>query len=304
MTTGAGDTDSTLTPDEAFAVLGNESRMEIIQELGAADEPLPFSELLDRVGISDSGQFNYHLDKLEAHFVRKTEAGYGLSAAGIRVIEAVVSGAVTDAPELGPTQVDDAACPYCDSSIHVDYRDEYLLTRCTNCPGTFSGVESSSRPQWTDPHGTIALYPLPPAGLRHRTLREALDAAIARIVFQSHSHGMCPRCSARLERDFSVCPEHTDDGGLCDDCHRRYAVTMLAECTNCPFQQGALAPAAFLAHPEFLVFFHRHGVNIAPADWQAATAILAYEEDVRRTDPLQAEFKWALGSEALVVAVD
>lgn len=85
----------TLPPDDAFSVLGNETRMEIIQELADASDRLPFSELRDRVGVSDSGQFNYHLDKLVGHFVEDTEDGYGLRRAGERVIEAVVSGAVT-----------------------------------------------------------------------------------------------------------------------------------------------------------------------------------------------------------------
>jgi len=53
--TGDPDGTSTLPPDDAFAVLGNETRMEILRALGDADGPLPFSELHDRVGTRDSG---------------------------------------------------------------------------------------------------------------------------------------------------------------------------------------------------------------------------------------------------------
>lgn len=91
---------TTLSPDEAFAVLGDDTRLQILQMLGAADEPLAFSELFDRIEYHDSSNFGYHLDKLVDHFVRKTDEGYALRQAGRRVVEAILSGAVTDDPVL------------------------------------------------------------------------------------------------------------------------------------------------------------------------------------------------------------
>lgn len=41
-----------LSPDDAFTVVGNDTRMEILQTLGEADQPLSFSELRERIGIS------------------------------------------------------------------------------------------------------------------------------------------------------------------------------------------------------------------------------------------------------------
>ena len=55
---------ATLSPDEAFAVLGDETRLQILQTLGEADEPLAFSALFDRIEYDDSSNFGYHLDKL------------------------------------------------------------------------------------------------------------------------------------------------------------------------------------------------------------------------------------------------
>lgn len=94
-----GDT-SALSPDDAFAVLGNDTRMKILQTLGEADEPLRFSELRDRIGVRDSGRFNYHLDKLTGHFITETDDGYALRPAGTRVVEAVLSRVVVDDLEL------------------------------------------------------------------------------------------------------------------------------------------------------------------------------------------------------------
>jgi hypothetical protein len=79
---------SGMSPDEAFAILGDETRLNIVRVLwqtGALHEyddiddsasTLSFSELRKRVNVSDNGRFNYHLSKLVPHFVRKTDGGY------------------------------------------------------------------------------------------------------------------------------------------------------------------------------------------------------------------------------------
>lgn len=121
MSTDA-ETDETtpLAPDDAFAVLGNETRMEILQTLGKGDEPLSFSELRDRVGMRDSGQFNYHLGKLQGHFIRKVDDEYELRGAGRRVVEAVLSGALTDDPVVEPTVID-MDCRLCGAPIELGF---------------------------------------------------------------------------------------------------------------------------------------------------------------------------------------
>lgn len=92
MATDTGPGGSTaLSPGEAFAVQGDETRLQILQTLGEADDPLAFSELFDRVEYDDTANFNYHLGKLEIHFVHKTGDGYALRNAGGRVVEAILS---------------------------------------------------------------------------------------------------------------------------------------------------------------------------------------------------------------------
>ena len=88
----------------------------------------------DRVGMADSGQCNYHRGKLESHLVRDTGEGYALQRAGEGVVEAVLSGAVTDAPVVEPTETDDA-CPYCGAPTAVSYRQGVLARSCTECAG-------------------------------------------------------------------------------------------------------------------------------------------------------------------------
>lgn len=73
--TGEAD-DAVLAPDDAFAVLGNETRLGILRALWDAynpqetDNSVPFSEFYDRVGFDDTGNFNYRLGKLTGDFVR------------------------------------------------------------------------------------------------------------------------------------------------------------------------------------------------------------------------------------------
>ncbi|NIS30781.1 MAG: helix-turn-helix domain-containing protein, partial [Actinobacteria bacterium] len=164
MSTDADDDASILSPTEAFAVLGNETRMEILRTLWSADEPLSFSELRDLVGMSDSGQFNYHLDQVEGHFVRTTDDGYELRNAGEQVIRAVlagaIAGAITGSVTFEPTVLD-AQCPYCGGPTEAWYEDETFTARCKRCSGI---LEDEAYPR-----GTFMHYSIPPAGVLDRT---------------------------------------------------------------------------------------------------------------------------------------
>lgn len=114
---------------EALEALGNEHRIAILRTLAETNGPLSFSELRKRVGIDDTGRFNYHLKELLGRFVRETDEGYQLGYAGERVVVAVgdiePQAAVTAGD--GGTTADDAArerCPVCgepdcDRLIHV-----------------------------------------------------------------------------------------------------------------------------------------------------------------------------------------
>jgi len=104
---------TTLSPDEAFDAVGNETRLRILQVLARAGEPLAYSDLFDRVDYDDTSDFTYHPEKLVGHFVRRTDDGYVPRLAGRRVVEAIFSGAVTDNPVVDPTGVD-VSCMYCD----------------------------------------------------------------------------------------------------------------------------------------------------------------------------------------------
>lgn len=59
------DDETGVTPEEAFALLANETRVSALEALWESrGEIVPFSELRRRVGVRDAGQFHYHLSKL------------------------------------------------------------------------------------------------------------------------------------------------------------------------------------------------------------------------------------------------
>ncbi|WP_266077117.1 DUF7347 domain-containing protein [Haladaptatus caseinilyticus] len=85
---------------DALGTLASEHRIAILRELATAEEPLAFSELRERVGIRDTGRFNYHLTELRERFVRESDGGYELGHAGERVILATAGLDAEDATAL------------------------------------------------------------------------------------------------------------------------------------------------------------------------------------------------------------
>lgn len=298
----------TLSPDDAFAVLGNETRMEILQTLAEAEEPLPFSELWDRVDVSDSGQFNYHLDKLVGHFLEDTGDGYGLRRAGERVIEAVVSGAVTDTPVIEPTHVD-WPCPLCGATVEMSFQQEWVALSCTECPGMYGGsmVTDESAPDHQLEHGYLGGLDLPPAAIPGRDPTDVLQAAHSWAAMErlAVASGMCPRCSASLERGLAICDDHDSEDGLCKSCGFRHQVKFEATCPNCPLGSVGPLPLALGAETAVLRFVTAHGFNpVTPSEEAWQTMVQAWDEDVVSRNPNEVRITWTLEGDVLSVTVD
>jgi DNA-binding transcriptional ArsR family regulator len=84
--------DSTATdsdpPTDVFALLSDETRVGIVRELAAADRPVRFGRLRERLDCRDSGRFNYHLRRLRGALVEKRDDGYVLTDRGRQVAAA------------------------------------------------------------------------------------------------------------------------------------------------------------------------------------------------------------------------
>lgn len=82
----AGDVDEP-TLASTFDLLSDQTRLRIVRELAATDpDPVAFSALCGRLGVRDTGRFNYHLGRLRGRLVEKREEGYVLTPEGSKLV--------------------------------------------------------------------------------------------------------------------------------------------------------------------------------------------------------------------------
>ena len=305
-TMDGNETDDRLSPDDAFAVLGNDVRVRILQALGDAAEPLAFSALYDRLPVDDTARFNYHLGELRGHFVRKTDAGYVLDHPGRRVVEAILSGAVTDDPDLDRTTVDEQ-CPTCEHRLSIQWRDGSVEVFCSTCESRWT--KSGGRvgePEVTEP-GYLGRLPLPPAGLVDRTAEEVLRAAYTwtNLELLAVGSGICPRCAATVETELDICPDH-EGGGGCSNCNSRFAALLTASCTNCIYTVGCAAALGILSSPALLGFMLERDLHpLSPRSVRRLDRFLnEYDEEVLSLDPPRVALTFAASGDDLTLHVD
>lgn len=227
-----------LSPDEAFATLGNEIRLDIIRVLwraGAAyeyddgsdaTETVSYSELQTEIDIDDNGKFNYHLSKLSPHFIRRTDEGYRLSSAGKQIARTVI--AVSGAGSLEFSQELDKSCPLCGAAVAVTYEDQWLRVRCTECYGLFGDQA---------PTGTLFLTSYPAAGLTTRDSEQALAAGLYRCALDITylMYGICRECAGQISSSVTACDAHEREGQPCDTCGTPFPVWADMKCETCRF---------------------------------------------------------------------
>jgi len=295
-----------ISPNEAFAILADETRLGILRMLGDAGRPLSFSELFERIDYDDSANFSYHLEKLDGHFVHKTDEGYRLREAGRRVVEAVLSGIVTDTPVIEPTEIDEC-CPFCGASIAVSFHQEHVDIFCPDCAGAYGRVGSTKTRDLPDDYGYLGAVHLPPAGLQDRSALDMTQAALTwgTLEILAVSSGVCPRCSGQFDESIAVCETHDLADGICADCGKRHAVQIRYRCPICRFEEGGGFWNALWADPDFLSYLLNHGVDpISPSPSQFALIVSSFEEEVRSVEPFEARFTYTIDGESINLTVN
>lgn len=304
MASDSAETHQGLSPDDAFSVLGSETRMKILQTLGDAEGPLSFTELRDMVGIRQGAQFNYHLEQLVGHFIRQIDAGYVLRQPGRRVIEAVLSGAITETPRLEPTELD-IRCELCGAPTIISYRAERVSLYCTECDGFYGPQETSEFPSVSG-LGFLGEHAMPPAGLRGRSAREVFAAAETWQMTQlfTTASKVCPRCAAPLEPEFSICETHDSSLENCTQCGRQHAVHIEVSCTNCIYQNGGVLAHLCLTNTEFLSFMTSNGVNPISPRSGFYEVLSTHQEELISTDPLEVRLTFTIENDTLSLTID
>ena len=269
-----------VAPAEAFGVVANETRLDILEALWRANErPINFSALHDAVEMRDSAQFNYHLQQLTGQFVAKTDDGYDLRHAGAQVVRAVRAGTFTRQPDIEPFEVE-GACTRCGGGLEARYGDEQFRIECVDC-------EKS--------HGE---YEFPPGGLVDRTNEEVATAFDERV---RHLHclaadGVCPSCAGRIHTELV-----RDDGECCLD------VSLRAEhvCERC--RNELCSPVGLVLLDESVVsaFYEDHGIDLSSRPyWTLPWCVDDEYTTVESVDPWRVSVDVSLADDKLTVTLD
>lgn len=278
---------------DAFELLANETRLAILLALWEAYEPftpgggLSFSELRDRVGVRDSGQFNYHLGKLDGHFVGSSDEGYKLRPAGEKVTRAVIGSTEPESHDIDDAPLD-VDCVRCGAATRISYRNGRLLQRCTECGGNFA--ESDALPP-----GTLHIWRLEPAGLSGRTPEEVYAAAASGMFHQLFAviDDVCPECFGRLETGVEWCDAHDPaDDGVCPVCGHADEILIQKRCVVCKFTAAAAPTDLVTPHPAVVAFYYDHGIEVQYGlDLAGVTRLIElegnHEQTIEATDPLR-----------------
>lgn len=271
---------------EAFDLLANEIRLDILRTLGEAmagdgETPISFSELQRRVGVEDNGRFNYHLSQLVDRFVKKEDGGYVLRPPGMSVYQAIISGAYTDEADVGPATVEGEFCDDCEAAGEAWYENSHFHLGCAEC-------------------GKLIIhYPLPPGSFDDDDPESMLDAGSAWLLRDhvSADQGVCPYCAGSVEATLSGDESNMENLG-----ERKYTGVVSYVCNRCSWGLYCNPPFAMSTHPVVVGFFASHGINVlARHPW--ATYPDA-EETVLSRDPWRIEVRYHIDDDELRVVID
>lgn len=264
---------------EVFDVLGNETRIQILRVLAeqVSDGPnqgtMSFSDLRERVGIPDSGRFNYHLRQLRDRFVEQTEDGYRLSVYGLR-IAGLLLGGVYDVVKRGPEPYPDP-CLECGADQTVTYESGLLRVECGNG------------------HGTQNF--LPTGALVGRDLVEAADLVwrVSMTDLALAADGICPVCRSEMASGLvHITEDDADHWGF------------RGRCTQCVMVVGGSVGDAVIGHPAVVSFFYEHGHDIRALRRSAFEFCVPGNETVETRDPVRVSVTVSIDDDSVTMTVD
>jgi hypothetical protein len=293
---------------EAFALLGNETRLAILLALWEMydphtnDDAVPFSAIYDRVDYDDPGSFRYHLKKLRGQFVRQYAdgEGYELRVPALQFVQAVIAGAGVQDATCGTTEIDQP-CPSCGAPTAISYREGLVVQTCAEC----EGVTGENVP------GFLSAVQFDPAGLADRTPEEVRAASRVAAWRQTHTmfDGLCPACSGPVERWLDCCPDH-DSTGICEHCGMRLGAWARFRCRVCKNHNVSSPKALALFHPAVLAFYDDHGVStrIHADDFESIRRVFGLMDDLEMElvaeEPSRVTVTAALDDEDLRLTLD
>ena len=269
-----------MSPEDAFALLGDETRIAIIRALGMTpDDSLSFSTLRKRASVADSGQFNYHLGKLVNNFIRQTDADeYELTYAGMRVIGAIFSGTFNQRGTPRSFELD-AMCSVCGSSLVAQYEHERVTIVCQACDDQ------------------ISTFGFPPGAFENRTHEElphAFDGQI-RAHLSAVRKCFCLNCTGRMHGSIITNSEY-----LLED----QEVGIEHVCERCDNRSITSIGVYLLSQPEVVAFHYDHGINLNTTPFWELPWLREENATVLSSDPWRVQLALKLDDDHLRLEVE
>jgi len=291
--------------DEAFKLLSDGTRLELLQALWEAHdpenpEPVRFADLRERVSIGDSGQVHYHLDRLTDHFVRHTEEGYELRESGKRIVRTILSGTALVDREIEPVEVD-TSCPYCGGQTLLSYKNGWRYLECAEC-------DVRCVPSF--PPGVISMSEFPPSGLRDRTPSEISDAD---WIWSAHRRasvmdGVCPECAGNMPiTSITICDDHQPDWEeyqYCENCESIFRMIVSHVCEQCKYRWSMPISNYLTIEPAVSAFYYDHGIEFDLATPEQFGLLLDVEKEQLSEDPLRIRLTIPLEGDELGLTFD
>jgi transcription elongation factor Elf1 len=303
-------TDEVAVASDAFGALGNETRMDILRSLFAAEWEAgttvtrPFSALYEASDESTTAGFAYHLRQLTDTYLRKVSVGgdedgasdeggaggdatggYRLTAAGRRVARAIAAGTLTESVDREPLALPEP-CPFCGTEELSAAGDDSVLTvACGACDRE------------------VLALPFPPGGYQTHD-DGSLPAAIDRFYrgrIGTMRDGTCPECGGAVE----TAAELVDEGVAArtteptpDD---QPVARARMSCRTCGYRLRCPVALTLLDEPAVVSAFHAAGVG--PDDRPLWNVGPEWGERVVSTDPLAVRVTARVGDEAVACFV-
>ncbi|HET7325293.1 MAG TPA: winged helix-turn-helix domain-containing protein [Halococcus sp.] len=264
--------------ESAFRVLANETRVRILFALyDAPERVVSFSALNDRVGLSDSGRFNYHLKQLTGRFIYRTEEGYALLFSGLAVCRSMLAALDEGRRTIEPFSLD-SECYNCGTTLVARYDHEYVVIRCPNC-----GVEFHD-------------FPFPPGTLAGRNPEELLSIYDGWMRAQTALalSGLCTWCFGRRHSEIVAGEEPSDPN-----------VRVVHTCERCGADMYTTVGETFQNYPAVISFLDDHGIDVSRTpSWDLEFLWSDEYVTVLTEDPWRVRLRIPLDDETLTLTLD
>lgn len=275
--------------EDGFSLLGNEIRVEIIRSLGDTvvreghNHVRSFSELRSQTDTTlDPGQLNYHLQKLDGYFVKKTDNGYALRPEGMRLYFMLRAGFFDQREERESV---DAGfdCYYCQAAVEGRFSGGRAKLECPDCEYRYL---------------TVSVAPSIGAFEDETEAFEQFSKAVHHKVL-GYARGICSACGNAVETDL-VRPEEVLP--VDDD---RSKVYVHRWCNHCGAFFYLRVGEALLTDQDLLTFCYNHGVDVlSTPKWELEFTATDKHVTVLSTDPWEVALQVTYGGDTLELIVD